>query len=101
MDQAVTILVGTAKGAFFYHSDRERKEWTMTGPHLGGWEVYSLLGDSRQGDRIFAGTAHYVYGTTIRVSDDMGETWTQVADGPQYSQESGHKLNRIWQIAPG
>ncbi|HEX8598981.1 MAG TPA: exo-alpha-sialidase [Chloroflexia bacterium] len=101
---AVTVLVGTTKGAFFFHSDGARQNWEMTGPHLDGWEIYSLCGvngEGRGGDRIFAGTSHFVYGPTIRVSDDMGANWTQVEAGPRYSQESGFKLNRIWQIVPG
>lgn len=100
-NEKVTLLIGTNRGAFFFHSDDGRKSWHMTGPHLDGWEIYSLLGDSRQGDRIFAGTSHFVYGPTIRVSDDMGETWTQVEGSPKYSAESGFKMNRIWQIVPG
>lgn len=105
----VTVLVGTIKGAFFFHSDAERKNWTMTGPHLDGWEIYSLYGENGNtnghggngASRIFAGTSHFVYGPTIRVSEDMGETWTQVEASPRYSEESGFKLNRIWQIVPG
>jgi photosystem II stability/assembly factor-like uncharacterized protein len=50
---------------------------------------------------VFAGTSHFVYGPTIRVSDDLGENWTQVEGSPSYSQESGFTLNRIWQIVPG
>ncbi len=101
MPENVTLLVGTNKGAFFFHSDAARKEWRMTGPHLGGWEVYSLLGDSRHGRRIYAGTSHFVYGPTIRVSDDLGETWTELETSPRYDKESGFKLERIWQIVPG
>jgi hypothetical protein len=105
----VTVLVGTIKGAFFFHSDAERKNWTMTGPHLDGWEIYSLYGEGASTNghkdngagRIFAGTSHFVYGPTIRVSEDMGESWTQVEASPRYSEESGFKLNRIWQIVPG
>lgn len=101
MATQVVVLVGTNRGAFFFHSDEGRRDWRMTGPHLPGWEVYSLLGDSRHGKRIFAGTSHLVFGTSLRVSDDMGETWTEIADGPRYSPESGFKLNRIWQLVPG
>lgn len=101
MGQQVVVLVGTVKGAFFYYSDARRRDWRMTGPHLAGWEIYSLLGDSRHGNRVFAGTNHYVYGGTIRVSDDFGENWTQIEAGPSYSKESGFHLNRIWQIVPG
>lgn len=100
MPDQVTLLVGTAKGAFFYHSDADRREWRMTGPHLGGWEVYSLLGDPRNG-RIYAGTSHFVYGPTIRVSDDLGENWEQLPESPRYPQESGFNLQKIWQITPG
>lgn len=107
----VTVLVGTTRGAFFFHSDANRQSWEMTGPHLDGWEIYSLCGlngdgsggkdNGHSGNRIFAGTSHYVYGPTIRVSDDLGDTWTQVEASPKYAEESGHKLNRIWQIVPG
>ena len=106
----VTVLVGTNKGAFFFHSDTDRRNWEMTGPHLDGWEIYSLCGlngnghengGNGGGNRVFAGTSHFVYGPTIRFSDDLGATWTQVEAGPGYSEESGFKLNRIWQIVPG
>ncbi|HET6567703.1 MAG TPA: hypothetical protein VFG50_07050 [Rhodothermales bacterium] len=101
MPNHVMLLVGTTKGAFFFHSDAERREWRMTGPHLPGWEIYSLLGDLRHGQRIYAGTSHYVYGPTVRVSDDLGETWTELAESPKYAQDTGFKLERIWQITPG
>jgi hypothetical protein len=99
----VIVLVGTTKGAFFFHSDAERKSWDMTGPHLDGWEIYSLcgVGGNGKGGRVFAGTSHFVYGTTIRVSEDLGASWEQVEAGPGYSEESGAKLKRIWQITPG
>ena len=72
MAERMIVLVGTTKGAFFYHTDPERRDWQLTGPHLGGWDIYSLLGDSRHGNRVYAGTSHFVYGPTIRVSDDLG-----------------------------
>jgi hypothetical protein len=103
----VTVMVGTTKGAFFFHSNADRRSWEMTGPHLDGWEIYSLCGwdgDSREGrerNQVFAGTSHFVYGPTIRVSEDVGATWTQVEGSPRYTEESGHTLNRIWQIVPG
>src|SRR5689334_20439350 len=45
----LALLIGTTKGVFIYHSDESRKKWKLTGPHLSGWEVYSLAGDSRNG----------------------------------------------------
>ncbi|MBW3628921.1 MAG: glycoside hydrolase [Gemmatimonadetes bacterium] len=101
MADQVVVLVGTTKGAFFYHSDENRREWRMTGPHLGGWEVYSLYGDERHPGRVYAGTSHWVYGTTVRVSDDLGEGWREVVGSPKYPEGSGFELKRIWQIVPG
>ena len=95
-----TLLIGTAKGAFFFHSDDDRQTWRMSGPYLDGWEVYSLYGCPRTG-RLFAGTSHFVYGPTIRVSDDQGKTWRQIEKGPSYAADRGFKLQRIWQITPG
>jgi hypothetical protein len=97
----IKLLVGTNKGLFIYSSDMNRREWNLSGPFLSGWEVYSVLGDSRHGHRIFAGTSHAAYGATIRISDDMGESWTQIENGPSYSKESGFSLNRIWQLVQG
>jgi hypothetical protein len=101
MANHVHVLVGTTKGAFFFHSDARRQDWTLTGPHLGGWDIYSLLGDSRHGPRIYAGTSHFVYGPSIRVSNDWGETWEQIEASPSYTPESGFTMKRIWQIVPG
>jgi len=96
----LVLLIGTVKGAFFYHTDASRRKWELTGPHLPGWEVYSLCGDPRAG-RIFAGTCSYTYGATLRVTRDLGRTWGEIERGPGYAAESGFKLNRIWQIVPG
>ncbi|NIK75165.1 hypothetical protein FHS15_000263 [Paenibacillus castaneae] len=101
MSKLIHLLVGTAKGVFMYSSDEKRKDWSLKGPFLNGWEAYSVLGDSRSGSRMFAGTSHAAYGATIRISDDYGETWRQAAQSPSYSSESGFSLNRIWQLIPG
>jgi photosystem II stability/assembly factor-like uncharacterized protein len=101
MGKRIHVLVGTNKGIFLYTSDEGRKRWELKGPFLNGWEAYSVLGDSRQGNRIFAGTSHAAYGATIRVSDDFGETWRQIAEGPRYAAETGFGLKRIWQLVPG
>jgi hypothetical protein len=101
MSQQVIVMVGTTKGLFFFESDGERRKWQVRGPSLGGWEVYSVLGDSRHVPRIFAGTSHMAYGPSLRVSEDFGENWRQIEAGPCYPVETGFKLNRFWQIVPG
>ena len=111
MAAQVVVLVGTSKGAFIFYSEAGRREWRRTGPHLAGWEIYSLLGVPLPGEgaRVFAGTSHLAYGPTIRVSQapipasepGLGEAWTQLAGSPRFPKESGATVKRIWQIVPG
>lgn len=102
MAKRVILLVGTNKGVFLYTSTPDRRNWSLRGPFLAGWEVYSVLGDSRSGEHLlYAGTSHAAYGATVRLSRDMGETWEQIENGPAYPKTSGFSLNRIWQLAPG
>ncbi len=115
----IVLLIGTTKGIFTFRSNEGRRDWQMTGPHLGGWEVYSLLGDSRDGPRILAGTHHQSGGATIQVSEDFGANWRPVEEGPRFPPqrefdfqkfawvpgESGEPrqwtMRRIWQLVPG
>ena len=97
------LLIGTVKGLFIYHSDERRAKWTLTGPHLGGWEIFSVCGDSR-GGRILAGTGHFMHGPTIRISEDFGATWQGVKRDPKFAKTTkgpAAELKHIWQIVPG
>lgn len=116
----VVLLVGTVKGVFLYETSERRSAWKLSGPYLGGWEIFSLCGDTRRG-RILAGTEHYEHGPTIRISADSGKTWQGVKRDPRFAPPAkvgktagkgakGAKradvaveatLKHIWQIVPG
>jgi hypothetical protein len=96
----LVLLIGTVKGVFLYHTDERRADWKLTGPHLGGWEIFSLCGDSRNG-RILAGTGHFMHGPTIRTSTDLGATWSGVDRDPKLPEGGKAELKHIWQIVPG
>ena len=96
----LVLLIATAKGAFFYHTDERREQWKLTGPHLAGWEVYSLCGDSRNG-RVLAGAGHFMQGVVLRTSLDLGGVWETVQRGPTDPIGPEAKLKHIWQIVPG
>src|ERR1700744_1460696 len=96
----IIVGVGTIKGAFLFHSDESRQNWQMSAPMLPGWEVSALHIEPRVGGRIYAGTVHFAYGATIRVSDDMGATWRQIENGPRYAADRGFQTKRIWQGTP-
>ena len=73
----VRVLVGTRKGAFVLTSDKQRKKWTVDGPHFAGWEIYHLKGSPVDPGRIYASQSSSWFGQIIQRSDDGGKTWTQ------------------------
>ena len=95
------LMIGTQKGGFLLWSDQDRKEWSMEGPLLKGWEVRDLQLDIRKEPTIFAAVGSYVYGPCIHTSKDMGKSWRQIEHGPKYNSGSNHKLNTIWCVVPG
>ncbi len=99
----VLLLVGTVKGAFIFSSDAKRSKWTMSGPHFPGESVYAIAYDERGGRRrTLAATRSFHWGSSIRLSDDFGATWS----GPErqnvrFPEQSGLSLVQVWQITPG
>ena len=73
----VRVLVGTRKGAFILSSDGFRKNWEVTGPYFGGWEIYHLKGSPVDPNRIYASQTSGWFGQVIQRSDDGGKTWFQ------------------------
>ncbi len=68
-----TILVGTTKGAFLI-SSQDRKSWSVTGPHCGGWSINHMASDPDTGT-IWAGGGGDWSGAGVWRSTDGGETW--------------------------
>ena len=102
-DGDVLLLVGTVKGAFIFSSDAKRRQWAIDGPHFPGESVYALAYDERGGRRrTLAATRSFHWGSSIRLSDDFGATWS----GPErqnvrFPEQSGLSLVQVWQITPG
>ena len=97
------VLVGTAKGAWFYHADAKRQAWHASGPHFPGQSVYALAYDERGGrKRLLAATKNYHFGSLIRTSDDFGATWSAPErQNVRFPEGSGLALQQVWQIEPG
>ncbi len=79
----IRLLVGTKKGAFILTSDGKRKQWTVDGPHFGGWELYHLKGSPADPDRIYASQTSSWFGQVIQRSDDGGRTWNPPGTKPE------------------
>lgn len=78
----VRVLVGTRKGAFILTADGNRREWEISGPHFGGWEIYHMKGSPVDPDRIYASQTSAWFGQIIQCSDDGGKTWSQPGTTP-------------------
>jgi hypothetical protein len=72
--RAVTILVGTTKGAFLIFGGAERSGWRLTGPHCGGWPINHVIGDPDSG-QIWAGGGSDWNGAGVWRSADDGASW--------------------------
>ncbi len=71
---AITILVGTTKGAFLISGGSDRSGWTVTGPHCDGWPINHVIGDAATGT-LWAGGGGDWHGAGVWRSDDGGESW--------------------------
>lgn len=95
----VGVLVGTRKGLFVLTSDETRREWSVEGPHLTGFEVFHAMRDPRTGT-VHAATNNWVYGATAHRSTDQGKTWER-AEGIGLPEESGLTWEKSWHVEPG
>jgi hypothetical protein len=84
----VRVLVGTKKGAFILTADGGRKDWTVDGPHFGGWEIYHLNGSPADPDRIYASQSSGWFGQIIQRSSDGGRSW-ETPGGEKMPDPSG------------
>ena len=107
----VRVLVGTRKGAFILTADGARKQWDVTGPLFGGWEIYHMKGSPVDPNRIFASQSSGWFGQVIHRTDDGGKNWETVGnefvyDGVpgthQWYDGTAHpwEFTRVWHLEP-
>lgn len=75
MARAITVLVGTTKGAFLLRSAGDGQEWRLTGPFCDGWSINHVVGDPQTGTIWAAGGGDW-QGAGVWRSEDGGESWT-------------------------
>ena len=96
---SVLVLAGTRKGLFLLRSDDDRRDWSLDGPLLTGWEVFHAIVDPRDAT-LYACANNWVYGGTVQRSNDGGETWER-SEGLGLPESSGLMLEKTWHIEPG
>jgi photosystem II stability/assembly factor-like uncharacterized protein len=107
----VRVLVGTRKGAFVLSADGKRKDWDVSGPFFGGWEIYHVKGSPADPNRIYASQTSAWFGQQIQRSDDGGKTWSPVDNKFLYDGVPGThqwydgtarpwEFKRVWHLEP-
>jgi hypothetical protein len=105
------VLVGTHKGAFVLTADGKRKDWTVSGPHFAGWDIYHMKGSPVDPNRLYASQSSGWFGQVVQRSDDGGKTWQPgnnkfVYDGVpgthQWYDGTPHpwEFKRVWHFEP-
>ena len=69
----VLLPVGTRKGAFILSSDSSRKEWSISGPHIPGSDIFHIAFDAR-GVYLGATSGQILY------SCNEGDQWEILAE---------------------
>ncbi|MEV4671703.1 exo-alpha-sialidase [Actinomadura sp. NPDC049382] len=85
----VRVLVGTRKGAFILTADGARKDWAVSGPHFGGWEIYHVAGSPADPARLYASQSTGWFGHMIQRSDDGGASWRPMGNEFAYDGVPG------------
>jgi photosystem II stability/assembly factor-like uncharacterized protein len=105
------VLVGTRKGAFLLTADGARRNWQISGPHFGGWEVYHVKASPADPNRIYASQTSGWFGQVVQRSDDGGASWRAVSNQFVYDGEPGThqwcdgtarpwEFKRVWHFEP-
>ena len=107
----VRVLVGTRKGAFVLTADGRRRDWSVSGPHFAGWEIYHMKASPAEPDRIWASQSSGWFGQVLQRSDDGGATWSAVGNKFVYGGVPGThqwydgtphpwEFKRVWHLEP-
>ena len=102
--EAVTLLIGTRKGAFTLKSDRMRRAWKLSAPIFLGHIIHHVVCDPR--DRrtmlIAASTGHL--GPTLYRSTNAGKTWKESPVPPAFPKlpedEKGRSVGHTFWLTP-
>jgi hypothetical protein len=95
----VLLMVGTAKGVFFFLGDALRAEFRMSGPHLPGQSAWSAAMVGGGSPRILVGIKSEHFGAIVVHSDDFGASWNEPVEGNiKFPKGSGTALNAVWAL---
>jgi photosystem II stability/assembly factor-like uncharacterized protein len=99
------VLVATRKGLFVIDGGRDRRRWSMKGPHFLGQIVNHAVLDPRDGRTILAAVRAGHLGPTVYRSLDGGRRWSESRRPPAFpavpAGETGEVVSHVFWLAPG
>ena len=100
-----TLLIATAKGAFFLMGNARRAHWKLSGPMLFGHIVNHVVRDPRDGQTLVAGARTGHLGPTVFRSQDAGDTWHEAKRPPAFRKaragEEKRAVEHVFWLTPG
>ncbi|MBT9457552.1 MAG: glycosyl hydrolase [Burkholderiaceae bacterium] len=101
----LVVLVATRKGAWFFHSDGQRKTWTIDGPHFLGHTISHVMLDPRDGRTLLAAAKTGHLGPTVFRSTNLGRSWKEAQQPPAFAPATnglpGRSVDHTFWLTPG
>jgi len=101
---AVTLLIGTRKGAFTLKSDRTRRAWKLSAPIFLGHIIHHVVCDPRDRRTMLMAASTGHLGPTLFRSTDAGKTWKESSAPPAFPKlpegEKGRAVNHTFWLTP-
>lgn len=101
---AVTLLIGTRKGAFTLTSDRTRRTWKVSAPIHLGHIIHHIVADPRDRRTVLMAASTGHLGPTIFRSTDRGKTWKETAKPPAFQKADeggkGRSVGHVFWLTP-
>ncbi len=96
----LALLIGTRKGTVTIRGDADRERWDVGDLGCQGEDVFHAVYDARTGSTL-AAINSTVWGPEMRVSPDLGATWSSSDGQPRFVGSDGRTVGKIWHIKPG
>lgn len=102
---AVELWVGTRKGAFFFKSDRERRQWKLARSHFLGHVVHHVMVDPRDVKTVLVAARTGHLGPSVFRSEDGGKSWKEASKPPAFDPAAAglqqRSVNHVFWLTPG
>ena len=97
----IILMVGTRKGGFLLAADQARRNWSVSGPHHAGSDIFHMAYDDREGGTVFAAINSPIWGPEIQRTHDLGASWRKAESNPSFADGSSDSVEQVWHVEPG